>query len=163
VKGEEMSNTTTTRRVVLVFILLVLTLVFAASPVIASPADRPVGDQIDVYNGGPTEFAADTADPGNTAEGGHPLGLFGFRLSIDAVDQGPGLVLNDWISYDGERVLRRLWRYNYEDGLPAGTYEFTGYWYAPCAVAVQYEYTGPCANPRKSVLALTRVVEVTFS
>lgn len=147
-----------TRRitVLLTVLLLALSLV-AVLPV--SAAEAPVGTQVNVLFGFPTEIAA--GEPFhvvhgwyNTPSESHAIGAWGFRLDIDGVDQGAGSLIN---TPDPESdVLARQWLYNYDDGLAAGEYVFTGHWFYPCRDAVAAGlYTGVCDTPNMPVEAYT--------
>ena len=84
-----------------------------------------------------------------------------FRLEVDGVDQGKGKLQNTSL---GPQSLSRLWLYNFEDGLPAGTHVFTGHWSLPCSVAVDSGLApGPCDLPNEPTEIITIPLTVTFT
>ena len=57
-----------------------------------------------------------------------------------------------------------MWLYNFENGMPAGTYTFTGYWWAPCEWAVELGlWFDACPTPNAQVPALIIDHTVTFT
>ena len=130
----------------------------------AAAAPPPTGEQINILAGAPTTFAPDTAfhvEHGWGLErGDRPAGKFDFRLEIDGVDQGAGALLR----YRDGIYNRRTRLFNFPDGFAAGTYEFTGKWYAPCKWAVDAGwYQGVCPKKNARVLAQELSLTVTFA
>lgn len=162
------------QRKILVIALAAIALIgMTVSPVTANPFDKPVGEQINLIGGAPG-----TMDAGEAFHILHGFGLIPadtqavgqieFRLEVDGEDQGEGKLLTSGVGLDvapfqkGE--MTRRWLYNFEDGLDAGTYTFTGYWYYPCQAAVDgFGYPGPCAPKNAQVLVLAISLDVTFS
>ena len=151
------------RRLVSVLTVLLLSVALvAAVPAVA--AEAPVGDQINVFTGHPDTFPADT--PFHIVHGWFfapdettAVGAFGFRLDVAGEDQGRGSLLNHM---DGD-VLVRQWLYNFHDGMPVGTYTFTGHWIMPCSEAVDGGFVpGPCLTPNAPVEGYSTSLTVTF-
>ena len=152
------------RRILILVLTIILVLGFVGP---ATAAEDPVGDQLNVLFGTPAAFPADT--PFHVIHGWGPLvpneinalGVIGFRLELDGVDLGSGALLNTVV---GSQEKTRQWLYNFDDGLPAGTYLFTGHWILPCANAVDIGlFPGPCATPNVPIEAYTAQLLVTFS
>ena len=150
--------------IVLSVVLLLLTMV-AAVP--ASAAEAPVGTRVNIVAGTPTTLDADTPFYILHGWGVQPnlvqaIGATDFRLDVDGVDQGRGSLQNTGVGVAGAVVKLHL--YNFHDGLPAGTYTFTGHWFLPCGPAVaQGLFPGPCDLPNEKVEVFTIPLTVTFS
>jgi len=137
----------------------------ATSPVVAGAAPErqdPVkygafGGRIDLILRSPTKFLKDT--PFHVRHG-HALrpgvdrlvGLFDFELGIDGV-----LQVEDYATrtFDPsvEYLLSLWWTHNFPDGLPEGSYTFTGHWFGPCQWAVDEiaTFSEPCPSRNSQV------------
>jgi len=152
------------KRIPLVTVFLIVALLAAVTPV-AADQKAPVGERIRIYDGAMT-FAAGT--PFNTRHGwiqpstDEAIGVFDFTLDVDGVPQRETFKWFYVQSGDPD-MLTRLFVYNFPEGMPIGTYTFTGHWYAPCQYAVDWlGYPGPCATPNAKVETTTRSLVVTF-
>ena len=161
------------RRALGVVIMVGLVSAMLVGAAAAKPTDKAVGTHV-VLGWGPTSLAAGepffiahgwTIDPPRE----HPVGAFTFRLEMNGIDQGRGQHLNAGVGYadpffgqfDGS--LWRVFLYNFEDGLTAGDYTFTGHWFAPCRAATEQGYPGPCPKPNAPVEVLTRSLTITVT
>lgn len=150
---------------VLLTVLLLALSLGAVLPV--SAAEAPIGTQVNVLFGFPTTISAGESFHvvhgwANQPSESHAIGAWGFRLEIDGEDQGAGSLIN---TADPEfNSLTRQWLYNYEDGLTAGEYRFTGHWFWPCRDAVDAGfYTGECKTPNAPVEANTAILNLTVT
>ncbi|MCU0484990.1 MAG: hypothetical protein MUC85_02665 [Anaerolineales bacterium] len=132
---------------------VVLTLVIV-TPAMAAPGE-PVGELLD--------FIAEHQEfPANTPF--HMDNGFVFsRDLIKALEFAPGhtsftlLVDNEiipesywqrrYVQIDGVFYSVTSYVHNFPDGLPAGTYHFTGHWYFPCMVIQELGFTDECEYP----------------
>jgi hypothetical protein len=92
-----------------------------------------------------------------SAEG--PVSSYGFDLEVDGEYQD-----YDFFIYTGFKeypVIGRWWVYNFPDGM-TGTHTFSGHWMAPCKVAIEYGYEGPCETPYEKVEWNFQEITVTF-
>lgn len=96
-----------------------------------------IGDRINILTASPTEFPVDTAfhvrhgwlwEPDSTYTPEEFGTLFEFRLMLDGVDQGDGLL---HVLPAGGGTLLYSWVFNFPGGLPEAAYEFEGVWIAP--------------------------------
>ena len=158
------------RRFALIAILTAALVVTAMMPAAAKPTDKPVGVHVNLFFPPPPatlNLDADTAffvshGWGLVPQDEGPVGRHDFRLDIDGVDQGKGVNLTAGVGYEDplffifKGQMARLRLFNFPDGLEAGTYMFTGHWFAPCRAAVEfYGYPGPCPSPNASIEILT--------
>jgi len=149
-----------------VSVLLMAFVLLVAVPVATTADEHEEEFRINLLAGDPTEAPANT--PFFILHGWGPppamtnaIGQMGFGLDIDGVDQGKGKFLNGGAG--GSGTLVRLWSFEYADGLPEGTYVFTGTWTLPCSEAVEGEFIpGPCDLPNEPVAALVLSLTVTF-
>jgi len=58
-------------------------------------------------------------------------------------------------------VLVKLNLFNFDQGLPSGTYVLTGRWYLGCTDAVNDGYIGPCTTPNAQVQVLSTSLTLT--
>lgn len=146
-------------------LLLLASFLLIFSTTLAAGND-PVGTRI-ILSVGPTSMPADTPfhiihgwsgiSPNNSNPGHR-----GFEVDIDGVFVKNAYALTTGTKGTGS--LTRLWLYNFQDGLPAGTYVFTGHWYLSCTEAVDYGiFPGPCATPHEKMEVFTIPQVVTFS
>jgi len=139
-------------------------LVGVAAPAMA--ANEPLGEQISIIAGDPDVYDAD--EPffilhgwGNYPKADHPAGRWEFTLDVNGEDQGKGKRLTTGVAGGEGRPWLSL--YEFEDGLPAGEVTFTGYWWAPCELAIEYElWSGTCPTPNAQVAVLVIDHTVTF-
>jgi hypothetical protein len=152
------------KRIPLVTVFLIVVLLAAVTPV-AADQKVPVGERIRIYDGAMT-FTAGT--PFNIRHGwiqpstDEAIGVFDFTLDVNGVPQREAFKWFYVQSGDTD-MLTRLIVYNFPEGMPIGTYTFTGHWYAPCQYAMDWlGYPGPCATPNAKVETNTRSLVVTF-
>lgn len=149
---------------VLLLTVACMLLVGMAAPAIA--AQEPLGGQINIIGGDPIEYPAD--EPffilhgwGNSPKVDHPVGQWEFTVDVNGEDQGKGKRLTAGVAGGEGRPWLSL--YEFEDGLSAGEVTFTGYWWAPCELAVEYEmWLDTCPTPNAQVPVLVVDHTVTF-
>lgn len=137
---------------------------------VAADQPAPVGDQISVLGGTPIEYPADT--PFHVIHGWGigvdqslgGAGLLDFHLWLDGGWVEPDFrVIEATPADDGGVSMNRRVLFNFDGGLPAGTYTFYGVWLAPCKFAVADGlYPGPCDRPNQQVNVLDNPLVVTF-
>jgi hypothetical protein len=156
-KGEKMKK-------IFVAILLASLLLTWYGPATSAFAKDRTGDEFNILLG--TPLAHQSGEPFHFAHGWllepsthSPAGLFDFYLELDGVIQ-----TEDFIERSGSGGNLLFFKvFNFPDGLPAGTYTFTGYWVGPCRSLVdQGFYPGPCAAPNEQVLAYAFDLTVEF-
>lgn len=147
-------------------LVLVVLLLFVIAMPVAAKGNDPVGFRINILAGTPTEADADS--PFHIAHGFDFVpnedkpGRFSFDMDIDGTYYEADFLLVNGAKEDGTQT--RLWLFNFPDGLPAGTYTFTGHYYMSCRDAVEDGiYPGPCTTPNEQVEILTPTVDVTFN
>lgn len=131
--------------------LLLLAVLVLAVPTAVADRAQPIGDRISVLSG-PSTFSA--GEPFHIVHGwlndptwGVPLGRFDFQLEVDDVYWDEDFFITERVFDEVGQVwkIRRLWVYNFPDGLPAGEVKFMGHWLAPCEAAKDYHgYPGDC-------------------
>lgn len=155
------------RRFCVVVVLALLSAVVGSVP---AAADRPapVADQFNLFFGVPSDYPADTPfhdthgwTIGRESKG---AGLYNFELWIDGEYLSADFVWTDTSGFErGEGYIGRQWVINFPDGLPEGTYEFTGVWSAQCKFAAENDlYEGPCDSPSEKVPVLEITNPVVF-
>ena len=146
-----------------IVLLLVLFVVSVFAPGSVALADSPhlrLGDRFNLFSATPTEYLAN--QPFHFAHGtfdDRAMGRFDFILEVDGVEVEPSYVERTG-SPEGVLFLRV---FNFPDGLPAGTYSFTGHWLGQCKLMVeQGVYAGPCQNSGEQVIVATETLTVEF-
>jgi hypothetical protein len=150
------------------FSILVLVAILVLAVPAAAKGHEPVGLPIDLLAGSPTVFPA--GQPFHISHGWaldpklvHPIGLFDFELEVIGVPRDEDFVLRSFDRSDPD-PLRLLWVHNFPDGKLAGTYTFTGRWFAPCEAAVDLGYLpGACLKRNAKIEAFTNSLTVTFT
>ena len=148
-------------------ILLVIALLLVAVPVAAKTKDT-VGEQFDISEGFPTEYAAETPFHirngwGAWSPDDAPIGIYDFQLDVDGVFIEEDFV-DRYVDSSEKPTMHWLeWVFNFPDGLSAGTHTFTGHWFAPCRVVQEYGYPVTCPLPNYKLEVYTIPLEVTFS
>ena len=124
----------------LLILVACMLLVGMAAPAMA--AQEPVGERFNLFAGEPDTYPAD--EPFFVIHGwgvipsvDNPPGHFNFTLDVDGVDLGAGKLINGGVA-GPDGALTRLFLYNFDDGMPAGEYTFTGHWWGPCDWAVEW-------------------------
>lgn len=148
------------------FFLLMVACVLVGMAAPAMGAQEPEGVRISILGGTPAEYAAD--EPffilhgwGNAPSLDHPAGLWEFTLEVNGEDQGKGKRITTGLAGGEARPWLSL--YTFEEGMPAGVVTFTGYWWAPCELAVEYElWFDTCPTPNAQVPALVIDHTATF-
>jgi hypothetical protein len=168
------------RRFSIVAVVTAALIAVAMMPAAAKPIDTRTGVHVNLFVGAwpppglTIDLEVDAAffvshGFGLVPQDEGPVGRNDFRLDIDGVDQGKGRLLIAGVGYEdpylglvkGQMARYRL--FNFPEGLEAGTYTFTGHWFAPCRVAADlYSYPGPCPSPNApiEILTISRTVEV---
>ena len=135
----------------LTFVVLVILLTVAVIPVSASRPMPTTGEQINILSGGDRSIGA--GEPffimqGWTIDDTKNVGQYDFKLEL------AGVSLKNPLRFISKTVNLNMRIYNFPEGLPAGTYAYTGRWYAPCG-----EFFDPadCAIPNQSVEAYSSI------
>jgi hypothetical protein len=123
-----------------ILIVLLIPFFVLAIPA-AAKTKEPVGQWISLGPASPTEFDANTAFhiiggvylwlPDDV-----PIGLYEFKLELDGVYLEEDFV-DRFVDDHDPTTLGRIWVFNFPEGLPSGTYTFTGHFIVPCEEAVE--------------------------
>lgn len=150
----------------MIILLFFVFLLLAAAPA-AAETKETVGERINLVDQTPTQLVADT--PFHIYHGwwvwapvDTPIGRYDFQLDINGVIQKEDFVYRYVDSSDKPESLYRDWVFNFPDGLPEGTYTFTGHWFAPCRVVQEYGYPVTCPTPNDKLEVITESLTVTF-
>jgi hypothetical protein len=153
-------------------LVLVAVLVLVV-PTAVADRPQPIGEQIRLYGPPPPPetFTADT--PFHIAHGwandptwGVPIGRFDFQLEVDDVYWDEDFFITERVfdEKDGVWKIRRLWVYNFPEGMPEGEVKFKGHWLAPCEAAQEYHgYTGDCDKRNEIVEVYLDEITVEFN
>ena len=119
---------------------------------ILPPANFPAGEPFHVVHGW---YLAPSDE--------NPIGLWSFELYVDDVLLKPDFNTTAVVWYEPTILLVGP-LFNFPEGMDAGVHTFTGHWYAPCSVVVDYGwYPGPCSTPNAKIETDTTSVTVEFT
>ncbi len=139
---------------ILVLVLLTFGLI---TPVFAAPDPPTVGVRVNMYIADQTLTAGEPfyiRHGWQLTAGNVPgMGAYDFIIIIEGVPVDPGFRYLTVDPGTNNTVVYHL--YNFPQGLPEGTYNIYGFWYAPCSSGT---HPDTCTNPNQSVANGERTV-----